>query len=329
MRRLLAASFSLLVVFAAAGILFVEWRIHGDHHLPQAPTTVDIAPGNSLADIAAQLEHAGVVSSARLFSLYVRSRRIASGIQAAEYDFPAHVPMSDVAAVLAAGGRPASIWVTIPEGFTAREIAVRLASAGLTGGQSFSDVAQHSSVHIDGSDSKNLEGFLFPDTYSIPRHASAQAIARVMTSQFMHELPARHAQLAQRLGYTVPQIVTIASMVEREAKVDDERRLMAGVYYNRLHAGMPLEVDATIEYALPQHENALSLRDLKVNSPYNTYLYTGLPPTPIANPGRKSLLAAFNPAKTDYLYYVYRGRGRHQFSRTLDEQQAAERKYLR
>jgi len=117
-------------------------------------------------------------------------------------------------------------------------------------------------------------------------------------------------------------------MVEREAKVDDERALIAAVIYNRLHRGMPLEIDATIEYALPRHKTQLSYGDLALDSPYNTYRHVGLPPTPIANPGRKSLLAAFRPATVDYLYYVYRGNGRHEFSRTLEEQQAAERKYL-
>ena len=149
-----------------------------------------------------------------------------------------------------------------------------------------------------------------------------------MTTQFAKELPPHSDRLARRLGFTVPQVVTIASMVEREAKVDDERPLIAGVIYNRLHRRMPLEIDATIEYALPHHKKKLSLHDLEIDSPYNTYRHAGLPPTPIANPGRKSLLAAFHPAKVDYLYYVYRGGGRHQFSRTLEEQQSAERKYL-
>jgi UPF0755 protein len=117
-------------------------------------------------------------------------------------------------------------------------------------------------------------------------------------------------------------------MIEREAKVDVERPIIAGVIYNRLHHSMPQEIDATVEYALPRHKQQLSFHDLAVDSPYNTYKHVGLPPTPIANPGRRSLLAAFYPATVDYLYYVYRGHGRHQFSRTLQEQQAAERKYL-
>jgi UPF0755 protein len=127
----------------------------------------------------------------------------------------------------------------------------------------------------------------------------------------------------------VPQIVTLASLIEREAKADDERPLMAGVYYNRLRLGMPLEVDATIEYALPQHETVITYSDLKLDSPYNTYLHQGLPPTPIANPGRPSLIAALNPRSSDYLYYVYKGHGHHAFAKTLAEQNANIAKYLK
>lgn len=327
MRRLLSGCLLFLVVVAAA-CAGLWWLVYGDRRLPLAPAVVDVAPGSSIAAIAQQLQQSAVVSSARLLTLYLRSQHLGANIQAAEYDFPAHESLAETAAVLAGGGHPANVWITIPEGYTSREIARKLAAFGFGSMQAFMAMVAHTNFRIDGTASKSLEGFLFPDTYLIPRHATQAAIASIMIKQFMHELPAHHAELARRLGFSLPQIVTIASMVEREAKVDDERRTMAGVYYNRLRLGMPLEVDATIEYALPQHKNALSLNDLHIDSPYNTYRYRGLPPTPIANPGRRSLLAAFYPAKTDYLYYVYRGRGRHEFSRTLDEQQAAERKYL-
>ncbi|MBC5805755.1 MAG: endolytic transglycosylase MltG [Candidatus Eremiobacter antarcticus] len=285
-------------------------------------------PGSSISQIGAQLKAEGVVSSARLFSLYVQARHLAPQIQAAEYTFPAHLSLREVTDVLRQGGRAPAVWLTIPEGFTAREIAQRVAGAGLSDARTFLQMTRSVDLRIDGAVTRGLEGYLFPDTYLVPRHDDARAIAGLMTAQFLAELPRDHAALAKRLGFTVPQIVTIASMVEREAKVDDERAMMAGVYYNRLRIGMPLEVDATIEYAFPRHKKLLTFADLKLETPYNTYLHGGLPPTPIANPGRKSLLAAFHPATVDYLYYVYRGGGRHQFSRTLEEQEAAERKYL-
>ena len=144
----------------------------------------------------------------------------------------------------------------------------------------------------------------------------------MLTDQFFKELPSDARVRARALHVTVPQGVTVASLVEREAKIDQDRPLIAGVIYNRLRIGMPLQVDATIEYALPEHKAELSFGDLKIDSPYNTYLRAGLPPTPIANPGSASLQAAFHPARTDALYYVYCGNGHHVFAKTLAEHQA-------
>ena len=326
--RRIGTAFALVLLVLAAAIGFVAWAVYGDRRFPVAQTTVDIAPGASIDDIAAALQRQGVVSSATALSLYLRAQKLTSSIQAAEYDFPPHRNLAEIALVLKSGGHPAAVWVTIPEGFTAVQIAARLAQHGLGDPAYFLFEVSRTNLDIDGARTRGLEGYLFPDTYLFPRHSTPQAIAALMTKQFMRELPPHHAQLARKLGFTIPQIVTIASMVEREGKVDAERPVIAGVIYNRLHRGMPLEIDATIEYALPHHKTALSFGDLALDSPYNTYRHTGLPPTPIANPGRKSLLAAFHPAKVDYLYYVYRGGGRHQFSRTLQEQQAAERRYL-
>jgi UPF0755 protein len=326
--RRIGTAFALVLLVLAAALGFVAWSVYGDRRLPVAPTTVDIAPGAGIDDIVAQLQRQGVVSSATALSLYLRAQKLTSSIQAAEYDFAPHETIAEVAQVLEGGGHPAAVWVTIPEGFTAAQIAARLAQHGLGDPAYFLFEVRRTDLDIDGARTRGLEGYLFPDTYLFPRHATPQAIAALMTRQFMRELPPHHAALARKLRFTVPQIVTIASMVEREGKVDDERPVIAGVIYNRLRRGMPLEIDATIEYALPHHKTALSFGDLALDSPYNTYRHTGLPPTPIANPGRKSLLAAFHPARVDYLYYVYRGGGRHQFSRTLQEQQAAERRYL-
>ena len=156
----------------------------------------------------------------------------------------------------------------------------------------------------------------------MPLGASPREVEGEFTGEFLRELPADAAQRARRLKVTVPQAVTVASLVEREAKADVDRPAIAGVIYNRLRLGMPLEVDATIEYALPEHKTELSFGDLKIDSPYNSYTHAGLPPTPIANPGGPSLQAALHPANNDFLYYVYCGKGRHVFARTLAEHNA-------
>jgi UPF0755 protein len=162
-----------------------------------------------------------------------------------------------------------------------------------------------------------------------PLDATPAAVERILTGQFFKELPRDAQRKAHSYGLTVPQVVTLASLIEREAKADDERPLMAGVYYNRLRIGMPLEVDATIEYALPEHHAVVTYGDLRIDSPYNTYLHQGLPPTPIAHPGLPSLLAAFNPKPSQFLYYVYKGDGHHAFAKTLSEQNANVAKYLK
>jgi UPF0755 protein len=180
----------------------------------------------------------------------------------------------------------------------------------------------HDTLVVDGTRTKNLEGFLFPSTYLVPLGARPAQVERQMTAEFFRQLPRDAGTQARRLHVTVPQAVAVASLVEREAKIDADRPLIAGVIYNRLRLEMPLEVDATIEYALPQHKSALSFGDLKIDSPFNTYTHAGLPPTPIANPGKPSMEAALHPSKTDFLYYVYCGNGRHVFARTLGEHQA-------
>jgi UPF0755 protein len=324
MRNVLIA----IVAVIIGGIAFGAWLVFADRRLPAAPVTVEVAPGASTSDIARQLASAAVISSPRLLGLYLRAQKASLNIQAADYDFPPHLTIPDVARILIAGGSPSQVWITVPEGFTAAQITQRLSHAGLEVGASFLAYARENDLTIGPWRTKGLEGYLYPDTYLVPRHASASQVAGQMTAQFMRHLPLNAIPLARHLHLSIPQIVTIASMIEREAKVDSERPIIAGVIYNRLRLGMPLEIDATIEYALPRYKQALSFHDLAIDSPYNTYKHSGLPPTPIANPGKKSLLAAFHPAKVDYLYYVYRGHGLHEFSRTLEEQQAAERKYL-
>jgi UPF0755 protein len=318
---------ALLVIAVAAGCAG-WWLIDGDTARPAQQTTLVIPQGASVADIGRQLEAAGVIRSAAAFGLLVRERGDSRDIQAAEYVFAPHSSMSAIVTVLDVGGRPPTIWVTIPEGFTAAQIGALLQRRGIGTRAEFMAVVGSTNVSFGATASRGLEGYLFPDTYQVRRDATPRDVASIMTSRFMRELPRDFTSAARKLGRTVPQIVTAASLIEREAKIDAERPVMASVYYNRLRRGMPLQVDATIEYALPSHKTELSFTDLKIDSPYNTYLYAGLPPTPIANPGRASLNAAFHPAATGYLYYVYKGKGRHQFSNTLDQQQAAERRFL-
>lgn len=318
-----------IVLLAAAFGAGIGWLVYGDTQRPAAPADVLIASGSSVSQISAQLEAQGVIGSATLLDWYFRVRGGGDHIEAAEYQFPAHLTLAQVADRLETGGRTPTVWITIPEGFTAMQIAQKLGAAGLVPPVLFMREAQTRTLDLGGTATRGLEGYLFPDTYQVPRSADADEVIDMMTKQFEAELPRDYVAAARKLGRTVPQVVTIASMIEREAKVDSERPLIASVIYNRLRLGMPLEIDATIEYALPQHKTALSYADLAIDSPYNTYKNAGLPPTPISNPGKASLDAAFHPASTPFLYYVYKGNGHHAFSTTLQGQQENERRYLR
>jgi UPF0755 protein len=324
-RNLLVLLVGLIV--AAAGWFYYAVGVERSH--PAQSTQLVIPQGSSFGQIASLLVDRGIVGNALTFRLLGKLQRADSDVHAGEYRFAPHQTQNEVLRQLQSGGAQVAVWVTFPEGFTAKQMAQRLADAGVGNASAFEDAFLHDSIVVDKTRTRGLEGFLFPSTYLIPTDASPAQVERILTNQFVSELPADAAEHAAKLHLTVPQVVTVASLIEREAQADDERPLMAGVYYNRLRLGMPLEVDATIEYALPEHKTALSFADLKVDSPYNSYTHAGLPPTPIANPGASSLAAAFRPAHTDYLYYVYKGDGHHAFAKTLAEHNANVAKYLK
>jgi UPF0755 protein len=320
--RELALGALAVAVLAALGSAGLAYAIYGDRSHPRAPAQAVIARGSTFAQVAAQLAALGVISNVTTFRLLARLRGQEAAVRAGEYRFPAHSSQSQVLDALVTGGAQVAAWVTIPEGFTAAQIAQRLQAAGAGPSAPLLRSFLSEQIVVDGVRTKNLEGFLFPSTYLVPLGALPEQVSAPMIAQFFAELPRDAAQRARALHVTVPQAVTVASLVEREAKSEVDRPKIAEVIYNRLRLGMPLQVDATIEYALPRHKSQLSFADLKIDSPYNTYEHAGLPPTPIANPGLPSLEAALHPSKSDDLYYVYCGNGRHIFARTLAEHQA-------
>jgi UPF0755 protein len=299
-----------------------------DRAYPVAAQTVVIPSGATGRDIGELLESRRIIRSAFVFELLARIRNERTVMKAGEFAFEPHRTEAEVLHQVVTGGEQVAQWVTIPEGFTAKEIAQTLAERDLGDVSALQSTFFDTTLTIDGSKTRTLEGYLFPDTYLVPTAASPAEIAKIMTDQFRTELPSDAVVQAKRLGFTIPQIVTLASLVEREAKSDDERALMAGVYYNRLRLGMALQVDATLEYTFAHHKDVITYADLARDTPYNTYKHTGLPPTPIANPGRASLFAAFHPRASKYLYYVYMGNGHHAFSRTLAEHNANVARYL-
>jgi len=331
-RALIDTSVAILVmaaVIVTASALWFRNAVYADRTLPATRTPVVIPRGATFGDVVGVLQTRGVLAHPIAFRILARMRNDEADVKAGEYAFAPHQTSDEILRKLIAGEAQVAVWVTIPEGFTAREVAQTLADRNLGSAAAYDSAFLHDGIDLDGRRTPSLEGYLFPSTYLMPVDLTPAAAAKLMSDQFRKELPPDAPARARALGCTIPEVVTVASLVEREAKADDERALMAGVYYNRLRLGMPLEVDATIEYTFPEHHAVITKRDLEIDSPYNTYRHTGLPPTPIANPGKASLDAAFDPRASDYLYYVYKGDGHHAFARTLAEHNANVERYLK
>jgi UPF0755 protein len=289
---------------------------------PQSETFVALTPGSSTARMGEQLEAAGIVRNRYAFDLVRLWKR--GTLKAGEYRFDHPTAVTEVYNRIARGD-VYTVSVTFPEGANMFDAAARLEQAGLAGGQDFVDAVQNHTELIADLDPKarNLEGYLFPDTYHFARKASATQLAATMVRRFR--------AIAGQLGLrgNLHDVVTMASLVERETAVDAERPLVASVFQNRLAKKMPLMTDPSLIYGLElegRWRGTIFASDLKRDTPYNTYLHAGLPPGPIANPGMKSLRAAMEPAKSDYLYFVAAGanpQGQSIFSRTMDEQNKA------
>ncbi|TAK15110.1 MAG: endolytic transglycosylase MltG [Acidobacteria bacterium] len=280
---------------------------------------VELPPGSSTADIAGRLSAMGVVRDPLLFRLAVRYAKADRHLQAGEYRFVDEASPNDVIARLRRGDT-FNHAVTFPEGLTAREMGDVFERAGLGTADEFVQAAGERSLIADlDPRAKNLEGFLFPSTYSLPRHAGAPGFVRAMVKEFRKALGAE--PLPDGMA-SVRDLVTLASIVEKETAAPEERPLVAAVYLNRLKIRMPLQCDPTVIYALMlrgRWNGNIRKTDLQIDSPYNTYRYPGLPPGPIASPGRASLDAVRHPADVKYLYFVSRNDGTHVFAATLAE----------
>lgn len=307
--------FLLLVLLAGAGL--AVWAIFFPFG-PSTETFVDIAPGSSTIQIAQQLQAAGVIRNQFAFDLWRRVRK--GKLKAGEYRFDHPVPLTEVYDRIARGD-VYTVAVTVPEGASIFDVATRLEQAGIATRNQFLDQQAHLTDLIADLDphARSLEGYLFPDTYRFPRRTTPVQIATAMVRQFR--------VVAAEIGLkgNVHDVVTLASLVERETAVNTERPLVASVFENRLAKHMPLMTDPAVIYGLEvrnQWRGAIHASDLKLDTPYNTYLHAGLPPGPVANPGLPALRAAMNPAQTKYLYFVAAGanpQGQSLFSTTLEE----------
>ncbi len=291
---------------------------------------VTIKDGEAAGKIGQDLQSAGVIQSATLFRVLVALMGQEDQLQAGDYEFDKG--MTTLATIdRIHNGITAPLMVTIPEGLRVEEIAALLDAKGVVSKADFMKAVadRRAEAVVAGDTSGTLDGYLFPATYGFSREVTADEAVQKMLDAFNEQvLPVVEPELAAT-GLTLDQVLTLASIVEREAVKPEERPLIASVYINRLNIGMPLEADPTVQYALgndPQNVEAfgywkteLSADDLKVDSPYNTYVNNGLPPGPIACPGLDSIRAVLHPAQTNYLYFVAKGDGSHVFAETLEE----------
>jgi len=315
----------LLLILLAAFIFTIVLRI--PEHI--GAITLEIPKGANLKEIADILKKNKVIQDKEGFILLVKIKRKEEKLKAGWYKFSPYMKPRAVLKTLLKGPI-IEVKIIIPEGLTIRETAHILKEKGNIDSLTFVNLAEDEFfVRSSGINAKTAEGFLFPNTYIFSRGQSPSSVLRAMIKKCLNIIDDSLRNRAMEMGYTVEQIITVASMVEKEAMLNRERPVIAGVIYNRLKRRMRLQVDATVQYALPEHKNKLLYSDLKVDSPYNTYTHRGLPPGPIANPGLNSIKAAFHPAKTHYLYYVSKGDGSHIFSKTMKAHIKAKRRVKR
>ena len=320
-----------LVWVLALGVLAVGlvtarsvWtRIHTPYQgHTAAEQFIDIPSGSGPAAIGRRLVEAGIVRDAWTFRAALWWSGRARELKAGEYQFVGPLSAIDVVLKLVRGEVFARR-LTFPEGLTLAEMAEIFEGKGFGTAAQFLEAASDASAirELDPA-STNLEGYLFPETYALPRGTPASRLVEMMVERFMSVFDERLRGLAKDQGLTTRQVVTLASLVEKETGQASERPLVAAVYRNRLKVGMGLQADPTVVYALRlagRYDGNIRRQDLAIDSPYNTYRYRGLPPGPIAAPGAASLEATLMPADVDYLYFVSRNDGSHAFARTLSE----------
>lgn len=302
------------------------------------PVTVEIQGGIGARAIAEKLRDAGVVRSPTGLVLEILLRRVRGDLKAGTYEFSQAESGREIINRLVRGDtEPTDISVTFPEGFTLEQIAARLDAHGLATKDAFIAAANVSrfrdefSVLASVRGTLSLEGYVFPDTYRFHRGTSTEDVIRRLLRRFAEQWEVARAEThAEKPTSSVHDVVTMASIVEREVTSPEDRRLVAGILWKRFDLGLGLDADATIRYVLNDWERPLTVDDLRVDSPYNTRRYRGLPPGPIGSPGLESLKAVLAPTPSDYLYYLSASEdGRTIFSKTLEEHRQAKTQYLR
>jgi UPF0755 protein len=312
------------------GYNWVEHQLHSPANPGSGTVRIVVPPGSTFHEVADTLHRAGLIDSTIVFDLYARYHHLDRNVQAGAYQFGRNKNMPQILQALQTA-IPEEVFITIPEGYTIQKTAAMLDKGTLIKGSDYVQVARQGQFDYDFLQGRpagaSLEGFLFPDTYLVPRTVTAKQLVTLQLDAFKKLWGGTRKDLATQRKLSAIQVVTIASMVEREALFDVDRPMVASVIYNRLAAGWPLQIDATVLYAKGVWQSTVTLDDLKIQSPYNTYLHPGLPPGPIANPGAKAIDSVLKPAQTDYFFYLSDSQGHNHYAKTNDEFNRLKKQY--
>ncbi len=309
--------FVILLILAVAVVLFYRHQLTVPLKTVATEMVFNIKKGEGVKEIALHLEREGLIRNKTVFEYYIFFKDWGGNLQAGEYLLSPTLNIPQITKILVGGEALSNeIQITIPEGFTLAQIDARLANVGL-----IKEGVLKNRPH--------LEGYLFPDTYRFNKDMTLDEITAKMRNNFDDKLnQERLRQEIQRQGKTIPEVITMASIVQNEAVSDKEMPILAGVFYNRLELDMLLQSDATVNYITKENRRQATLEDIKIDSPYNTYIYFGLPPGPISNPGLSAIKAALFPEETDYLYFLHPLDSEAIFSKTLEEHNGNKDEYL-
>ena len=285
---------------------------------------IEVAEGDSFYGVLNKLSEEDKIKNEFLVKLYLKIRGIKPEVLAGTYKLDKSMTLDEIITLLSNDSTIGKIYITIPEGYTIDDIATELEENNICSSEDFINSVKNYDLpaYVSNNPNKryNLEGFLFPDTYSFNKNENADFVVKTMINRFEEVWQ----ELVQSLNLSIAddeieKIVNVASIIEKEAVVDSERSLISSVIYNRIAIEMPLQIDATVIYSYGYHIEKMYEKHLEIDSPYNTYMYYGLPIGPISNPGRASLMAALKPEKTDYLYYLLESEYTHYFTDNYDD----------
>lgn len=315
----------LFLIVTAVLLILIRWYVIGVGPVSKdsTPTRVVIPPGCGVKKIGEALRKKGLINSRILFSFLSLWGGSDRDLKAGEYRLSPDMGIYRILDVLHSG-RAALIQVTVPEGLSFRQIGIVLEKEGLSDAERFEALCRQKSwfsgLNIQAD---TLEGYLFPETYRFALNTPEETIIKTMVAEFFRHFDSDRQRRAEDLGMTRHQVITLASLIEKETAAESERTIISAVFHNRLKKRMRMECDPTVIYALEDFDGNIRKKDLSVDSPYNTYRYYGLPPGPIANPGDDSIYAALFPADSPALYFVSKNDGTHQFSTTLSKHRRA------